>query len=251
MRARPSGEETIPRRQQRITALPQKRGYRAAIQSLRFILPEQKSAAERESGSGNSRHSGDHGDHATSLVDLLDPAGVAWQVYAENLPSPCFTGITSPDGLYVRHHEPYISFRTIQAKRARCERIVSADQLSADLARNALPRYSLYVPNIRNDGHDTGVAYAATWLQAFLSPLLQSPPFTRDTLDIVTFDENAGARGNQIYTTFVGPMVRPGATNGIRYDHYSLLRTLEDNYGVGTLGREDAKATAICCVWKE
>ncbi len=188
---------------------------------------------------------------ATSLVDLLDPAGVAWKVYAENLPSPCFTGITSPDGLYVRHHEPYISFRNIQANRARCERIVSADQLSTDLARDALPRYSLYVPNVLNDGHDTGVSYAATWLQAFLSPLLQRPPFTRDTLVIVTFDENAGAMGNQIYTAFVGPTVRPGATNGIRYDHYSLLRTLEDNYGVGTLGREDAKATAICCVWKE
>ena len=188
---------------------------------------------------------------ATSLVDLFEPAGVAWKVYAENLPSPCFTGTTSPDSLYVRRHEPYISFRNIQADRARCERIVNAAQLQDDLAREALPQYSLYVPNLRNDGHDTGVAYADAWLQAFLSPLLQRPPFTRNTLVVVTFDENAGARGNQIYTAFLGSMVRPGATTGGRYDHYSLLRTIEDNYGVGTLGREDAKATAICCVWKE
>jgi hypothetical protein len=187
---------------------------------------------------------------ATSLVDLFKPAGVAWKVYAENLPSPCFTGTTSPDGLYVRSHEPYISFRNIQANRARCERIVNAVQLQDDLAREALPEYSLYVPNLRNDGHDTGVAYADVWLQAFLSPLLQRPAFAQNALVVVTFDENAGARGNQIYTAFVGPMVRPGATNGTRHDHYSLLRTIEENYGVGTLGREDAKATAICCVWK-
>lgn len=188
---------------------------------------------------------------ATSLVDLLEPAGVSWRVYAEDLPSPCFTGAASLDGLYVRRHEPYISFRKIQADRARCERIVEAARLQVDLAGDALPRYSLYVPNVRNDGHDTGVARADAWLKGFLSPLLRDPHFTRGTLVVVTFDENARAPGNRIYTAFVGEMVRPGTTNGTRYDHYSLLRTIEDNYGVGTLGREDAKATAICCVWKK
>lgn len=188
---------------------------------------------------------------ATSLVDLLEPAGVTWKVYAENLPSPCFTGIASPDGLYVRRHQPYISFRNIQANPARCRRIVNAAQLRADLADDALPQYSLYVPNVRNDGHDTGVEYADAWLKGFLSPLLRDPHFTRGTIVIVTFDENARAWRNQVYAVFVGPMVRPGATNGNRYDHYSLLRTIEDNYAVGTLGREDGRATTVCCVWKE
>lgn len=188
---------------------------------------------------------------AANLVDLFEPAGVSWTVYAENLPSPCFVGRASPDGLYVRRHEPYISFRSIQGNQARCNRIANAAQLPADLAKGVLPQYSLYVPNVRNDGHDTGVAYADGWLKTFLSPLRREPDFLRGTLIIVTFDENAGAWGNHIYTVFLGPMVRPGTTNGTRHDHYSLLRTIEDNYGVGTLGREDAKATAICCVWKK
>lgn len=205
---------------------------------------------------------------ATSLVDLLESAGVTWKVYAENLPAACFTGVKSRDGLYVRRHEPYISFRNIQTSPARCNQIENAAQLQADLAKDALPQYSLYVPNLRNSGHDTPwldprawvktllgcnprLANADAWLQRFLAPLLLDPHFTQGTLVVVTFDENNGARGNQIYTVVVGPMVQPGVSNGNRYDHYSLLRTIEDNLGIGTLGREDATATPICCIWKE
>lgn len=205
---------------------------------------------------------------ATNLADLLESSGVRWKVYAENLPGRCFTGNESPDGLYVRKHEPFISFQSIQTNQARCERILNADQFRDDLAKNALPEYSLYVPNLRNDGHDmplldprawgqtllgrnAGLVNADTWLKGFLSPLLQNPDFTRGTLVVVTFDESNAGGGNQVYTVFVGPMVRPGVTNGKRYDHYSLLRTIQDNYGVGSLGREDATATPICCVWKD
>jgi phospholipase C len=187
----------------------------------------------------------------TSLVDLLEPAGVSWKVYAEDLPSPCFLGAASPDDLYVRKHEPYISLRNIQTNPARCARIVNATQLAIDLAQDAVPQYSLYVPNMRHGGHDAGIGEADAWLQGFLTPLLTDPHFMRRTLLVVTFDEDSGFSGNHIYTVAVGEMVQPGATNGNSYNHYSLLRLIEDNYGVGTLGREDAKATIICCIWKK
>lgn len=188
---------------------------------------------------------------ATSLVDLLESAGVSWKVYAENLPSPCFLGARSPDGLYVRKHEPYISFRNIQGSPERCARIVNADQLPSDLAEDALPQYSLYVPNVHHDGHDASIGEADAWLRTFLTPLLQDPRFMRRTLLVVTFDEDSGFWTNRIYTAFIGDMVQPGITNESRYNHYSLLRMIEDNFGVGTLNREDSRAAVICCVWKK
>jgi hypothetical protein len=187
---------------------------------------------------------------ATSLVDLLEPAGVSWKVYAEDLPSPCFVGTASPDGRYVRRHVPYLSLRRIQTNPPRCARIVNAAQLSIDLAQDALPQYSLYVPNLSRGGHATGIREADAWLQAFLTPLLFDPHFMRRTLLVVTFDEDSGSAANHVYTALVGDMVQPGSINGNPYTHYSLLRLIEDNYGVGTLGREDAKATPICCIWK-
>jgi phospholipase C len=186
----------------------------------------------------------------TSLPDLLEASRRTWKVYAENLPSPCFLGSRSPDGLYVRRHQPLISMRGIQIKPARCRRIVNASELAADLASGDLADYSLYIPNLVHDGHDRGIEVADGWLQAFLAPLLADDRFIRRTLVVVTFDENSSGGDNRIYTVLVGSMVVAGVADGTRYDHYSLLRSIEDNFQVGTLGREDSRARSICCVWR-
>ena len=64
---------------------------------------------------------------------------------------------------------------------------------------------------------------------------------------MVTFDEDNGSSANHIATILVGPMVKPG-TSAQRVDHYSLLRTLEDMYGLPPLGRA-AEAAPIDGVW--
>ncbi len=68
-----------------------------------------------------------------------------------------------------------------------------------------------------------------------------------DSMLIVTFDEGHGTSANRIPTIFVGPMVRPGAY-GQRIDHYRVLRTLEDMYGLPALGGA-ATANAIAGIW--
>ena len=69
-------------------------------------------------------------------------------------------------------------------------------------------------------------------------------------LFVVTFDEGLGTGSNHIYTALFGPGVVPGSVSTSRYDHYSLLRTIEDALGLGTLGQEDARASAIAGVWQ-
>jgi hypothetical protein len=39
------------------------------------------------------------------------------------------------------------------------------------------------------------------------------------------------------------PRPPPGSTDNNPYTHYSLLRTVEENFGLGNLGRGDANAT--------
>jgi acid phosphatase len=62
---------------------------------------------------------------------------------------------------------------------------------------------------------------------------------------VATFDEDSGTKNNHIYTALWGPAVKPGTQLSERYDHYSLLRTMEDALGVGTLGQQDEAAAAI------
>jgi hypothetical protein len=55
---------------------------------------------------------------------------------------------------------------------------------------------------------------------------------------------------NHVYAALAGDSVAPGGTTSTLYDHYSLLRTIEDGLGLETLGRSDAQAAPIAGVWK-
>jgi len=86
---------------------------------------------------------------------------------------------------------------------------------------------------------------AADWLKGLLEPILADPMVMKDALIVITFDESEDDANNHIYSVFLGGMVRVGAEIGECYDHYNLLRTIEDNFGLGTLGGEDEKSAPI------
>jgi hypothetical protein len=189
---------------------------------------------------------------ALHLGDLLERKGLTWKVYAENYPGNCFLGQTwgtEAEGQYVRRHVPFLSFRNVQQNIARCnEHIVNAAVLDADVASGALPSFSFYVPHNLHNGHDSGPAVADTWLEGRLGPLLLDSRFMDDTLFIVTYDESLST-GNRVTTLFVGTMVKRAVAPFDRYDHYNLLRTIENVLGLGTLGRSDATAPPITGIW--
>ena len=183
------------------------------------------------------------------LGDRLEQRGISWKTYAEDFPGACFLGVQS--GAYVRRHVPFLSFADIQKDPGRCAaHIVPATQLGEDLAAHALPRFALYVPNVNHDGHDTSVAVADAWLQARFAPLLADPNFASGLLFIVVFDEGKVTGSNVVYCSFSGAGVQPGTVSDAPYDHYALLRTIEEVLHAGTLGRFDAHAAVINDVWR-
>ena len=169
-------------------------------------------------------------------------------MYAEDYPGHCFLGETKRN--YASKHVPLLSYRNVRADPKRCSRVVNASELRGDLERGTLPDFALYVPDLRNDGHDTDVAYADRWLASAFGPLLRDPRFTRGLLLAVVFDEDDGFADNRIYAALWGEAVRSGAVSERRYDHYSLLRTFEEALGLGTLGARDATAAPIDDVWR-
>jgi phospholipase C len=179
-----------------------------------------------------------------TVVDLLEAKGVSWKAYQEDYPGNCYTG-GNYQRLYYRKHNPFMSFENIRNDPSRCAKIVPANELYTDIANNKLPQYMYYTPNINNDGHDTGLKYADNYLRKFLDPLLSNSTFMNGTLVFVTFDEDNLLEGNHIFTSVSGPMIRPGYTDHTRYNHYSLLRTIEDNWDLGNLGRNDANANVF------
>ncbi|KAL9653829.1 hypothetical protein ABK040_012890 [Willaertia magna] len=192
----------------------------------------------------------------TNLVDLLEAKKLTWKSYQEDYPKEysgtgkCFTE-TSYNSLYYRKHNPFMSFDNIRLNPNRCRNIVNADEFDKDIQNNNLPNLMYYTPNIDNDAHNTGLSYANKWLEGWLPSKLNNTKFMEGTLIVITFDEDDYLFFNHIYTVLIGNMVTPGGVDRTSYNHYSLLRTIEDNFELGNLGRNDVSATSFTCLKKQ
>ena len=191
---------------------------------------------------------GDYDLDVRHLGDLLEEKGLRWKVYAEGYPGQC--RLDTRIGPYVRRHVPFISFKNVQADPARCAQIAPASELYDDVHAGTLPEFALYVPDRNNDGHDTDVEFADRWLGATFSRLLDDPRFMQGTLLVVTFDESKHSGGDRVYTALYGDSVIAGAVSDYPWNHYSLLRTIEESFHLGTLGLNDESAEPISGVWR-
>lgn len=184
---------------------------------------------------------------AASIADLLEARGLSWAQYAEGYPGGCAVQASAARGQYQRKHVPFMSFRGITGEPQRCARVQPGDRIDF----SALPNFAIYTPSMCHDGHDLcarggdRLAQSAFWLRGFLEPLLANRAAMRGTLVVVTFDEAARRDRNHVYAVLLGDMIAPGTRVDRCYDHYNLLRTIEDNFGLGTLGGEDARSAPI------
>jgi hypothetical protein len=71
------------------------------------------------------------------------------------------------------------------------------------------------------------------------------------TLIQVVFDEpdKKNYSSMKVFSLFLGPVVRKGASDGSNYNFYDVLRTVEGNFNIGTLGLDDASSTSIKGIW--
>ncbi|HEU4889423.1 MAG TPA: alkaline phosphatase family protein, partial [Thermoanaerobaculia bacterium] len=173
---------------------------------------------------------------------------------------------------YYNAHNPFVRFQSIFGNREQWERIGTIYDFLRDCLNGTLPEYSWITPSVWSDGHWMQGSYAdpnhrapdlidqlAKWLRTFFSALNFPGPHSRlprKTLVVVTFDEaefdldyqNVNNFGsdydgpNQIYTVLLGDTIRPGRIDQEGYNHYSLLKTVEKNFGLDSLGKNDAEA---------
>jgi acid phosphatase len=155
---------------------------------------------------------------------LLD-AGYTFAGYSEALPATGYTGCSA--GRYARKHNPWVDFDNLPASTNQPTSSVPADYAN-------LPTVSFLIPDLCDDMHDCPVANGDAWAQRVLDPYARWA-VQHNSLLIVTFDENNGAPGNQIFTLLCGARVPAGRDDRPR-TLYSLLATLEYWYGLAPLG---------------
>jgi acid phosphatase len=159
--------------------------------------------------------------------------------YSEDLPSVGSTACSS--GAYARKHVPWTNFSNVP----------SSDNLpwsSFPTPANyaALPTVSWVIPNLNNDMHDGSVAQGDAWLRNHMDAYAQWAK-THSSLLIVTGDEDDSSGNNQIATILYGAGVTPGH-HSEHITHFSVLRTIEDMYGLPHAGSA-ASAAPITDIW--
>ena len=190
----------------------------------------------------------------STVVDLLDTKGISWGEYQEAMPYAGFQGFNYSNqetfaNDYVRKHNPLILFDSVTSNATRLSLIKNFTSFNSDLAAQTLPQWSFITPNMTDDGHDTTITVAAQWSRDFIAPLLNNSYFMNNTLVILTFDEVETYNvSNKVYTLLLGgaiPTSLHGTTDSTFYNHYSMISTVSNNWGLPSLGRWDCNANVL------
>ncbi|MEW9570430.1 RICIN domain-containing protein [Rhodanobacter sp. Si-c] len=181
-----------------------------------------------------------HTFNTDNLGHQLIAAGYSFASYSETMPSIGYTGCAYGSSGYARRHDPWVNFSNVPPSTN-----LPFTSFPGDFTQ--LPTLSFVIPNLCDDMHDCPVSTGDSWMSAHLSSYIDWAR-THNSLLILTWDEDDDlSLANRIITLFAGANIKPGSY-GEKINHYSVLRTLEDMYGLAALG-DASTATPITDVW--
>jgi acid phosphatase len=163
------------------------------------------------------------------LGDQLTVAHINWRAYMEDLPSDCRTTTSS----YAVKHDPFAYYNG-----ACPANVVPLTSLSADLHSPAPPSFVWITPNLCNDDHNCDVSVGDAWLAQTVPAILASAGWKAGGVLFIVSDEGAGGSAAAVA---VSNRLTAHSTNA-HHDHYSLLATIEDWFGLPRVG--NAKSAA-------
>jgi hypothetical protein len=200
-----------------------------------------------------------------NIADQLVGAGKSWKSYQENLPPYGADRVNNSDGLvsdvtqsepgmpklYAVKHNPFVYFADVQNgsnHKLSLTQVVDFHQLFADLKSGRVPNYSFIVPNQCHDQHGRGssemgtgcsvdqnaIAQGDAALSILITAIKNSPVWTKGNNVIVTvWDENDySSLPNQVVAIVDTNYARGGRTSNVKYNHFSLLKTVEAGFGL-------------------
>ncbi|GAA1116058.1 MULTISPECIES: alkaline phosphatase family protein [Kitasatospora] len=176
---------------------------------------------------------------APNLASELIAAKQTWASYNESLPKEGST--TCKEGKYAQKHNPWFAFKNVPTSTGK-----TFAQFPTDFTE--LPKVSFVVPNLCSDMHDCSIGTGDGWLKKNLDAYA-SWAKTHNSLLVITYDEDDKHSGNQIPTVLYGQPVKAGSAPTTKYNHYDMLRTLEDLAEVGSHAGKAASASDITGVW--
>ncbi|HXM72353.1 MAG TPA: alkaline phosphatase family protein [Candidatus Dormibacteraeota bacterium] len=208
-----------------------------------------------------------------NVIDQLERKDKTWKAYMQSLSLCNGNKLAHACGnqLYERKHNPFVSYLDVQSSPARMAKIVDLSQLGTDLSTGRVPNFVWISPDQCSDMHgraatpadpcdfsqvQTLISTGDKFLHDTVGAIMSSRAWTRNSVIFVTWDESdftgngtgpfgfgdtsgccdANPGGGHVVTLVISHSNHGANQSDVSYNHYSLLRTIQDGWRLGCLG---------------
>jgi len=183
-----------------------------------------------------------------TLRDLLDAKYVSWKYYVPPKSTDFGKLMNAFDVIYPVRYGPEWGTNVTWPE----------TNIFNDISGGTLPAVSWVIPEANDSDHpgysqDIGPDWVATVVNA-----IGESPYWNSTAIIIVWDDwggfydnvappilNYGGLGLRVPALIVSPYARPGYISTTQYEFGSILKYVENNFGLGSLGTTDQRANSI------
>jgi phospholipase C len=195
-----------------------------------------------------------------TIFDRLQKAHVSWKFYVQHYDPNLnyrtfekFPGNRASQVIWV----PILNFARYLDDPAIMRHVVPLSEYYSDLANGTLPEVSYIVPSGPSEHPPSNLASGQAFVRGLINALMDSTSW-RSSAFLLAYDDWGGwydhvkpphvdayGYGFRVPAILVSPFARQGHVDSTTLDFTSILRFIEDNWGLRPLTRRDATAKSI------
>ena len=187
-----------------------------------------------------------------TIADLLDPANISYQYYVYGLVNP----YGDFSGAVWNGFDAIKKFR--YSKDWKTHISSPNSKIFSDIKAGTLPQLSIVIPTLYDSDHPAGGCDGGPWWITRVVNAVGTSQYWKNTAIIVFWDDWGGwydnvpppqvnytSLGFRVPLILVSPYAKPHHISHTEYDIGSILKFVEQTFGLGSLGTTDAKANSL------
>lgn len=192
---------------------------------------------------------------ADNIFNEVTLSGGQWRSYSESMPENCYHADypPAPNAYYTVHHEPAVYYADIASDCSNWDvpqGTATSGAMTSDITDGNMPTFAFVGPNddggCSTCGGDVDPQKLDGYLQEWLPQIFATPSYQAGkTAIFITWDESDNKTDNQVPMIAIAPSVPAGTQVSDAFNHYSMLRSIEDMLGIPNLLGNAATATSM------